>query len=218
MVSSPADKYREKYSQGVILRDHTLNLYNQFLENLGEKQTLEHIVERILARKSVCRILDVGCGNANALRALKELFGEHIYTLGIDLLPPDDKQNVDEFLEGDIHDVPIPHACDLVLSFRALHEMGNLLKLVPKLAHSLAPGGRAYLWIRIRDAHEGTPQFVGEMNGNEERVLHALAANREINGCTMLLQPVEIPIPVTHETQARESVIGGYVVLLHRSL
>ncbi len=218
MVQSHAQKYREKYEQGVIRRDHTLSLYNQFLENLGEKQTLEDLVARILVRKKTVRILDVGCGNGNALAELKQLFGEKVYTLGIDLIPPDTKENVDEFLEGDIHEVPIPHECDLILSFRALHEMGNLSKLIPKLARSLAHGGRAYLWIRMREANEGTPVFVGEMNKDEENALHALADNREIHGSMMLLQSVEIPIPVTYESQPRKSVIGGYVVLLHRSI
>lgn len=218
MVQSHAQHYREKYEQGVIRRDHTLNLYNQFLENLGEKQSLEELVARILVRKKIVRILDIGCGNGNALAELKQLFGEKVYTLGIDLIPPDTKENVDEFLEGDVHEVPIPMECDLILSFRALHEMGNLSKLIPKLAKSLTPGGRAYLWIRMREANEGKPVFVGEMNTAEEKALHGLAANREINGSMMLLQSVETPIPVTYESQPRKSMIGGYIVLLHRPL
>lgn len=217
-MKRPSSHYKEKYAQGVIRRDHSLELYDQFLANLGEKQPLEQLVHRVLRRKTPCRILDIGCGEGNALAKLKELYGERIHTAGIDLIPLTHKKNVDEFVEGDVHEAALPIDCDIILSFRSLHEMGGLKTLIPKLAHSLAKGGRAYLWIRMRDASEGNPEFVGEMNEQEEKDLHSLAMLPELNGCMLLLQAVEVPIPVTHDEDKRQSMIGGYIALLHKPL
>ncbi len=216
--SQRAQKYVDQYSQGVIIRDHSLELYDQFLQNLGENQTLEQLVQRVLRRKEVCRILDVGCGNANALQKLKELFGKRIHTMGIDLLPPVVQKGLDQFIEGDVHTQTFPERCDLIVSFRSIHQMGGIRTLVPVVARALEKGGRAYCWIRMREAPEGKPEFVGEMSEREEHDLHALTAQNEVEGCTLLLQAVEVPIPVTHDADERRVMIGGYVLLIHRPL
>jgi SAM-dependent methyltransferase len=213
-----AQRYLKRYAQGVILRSHSLEQYNQFLENLGEKQSLEKIVEQIIQRKRLCKILDVGCGNANALKTLKKMFEERIHTIGMDLLPPETREGLDEFIEGDVHTIPIPTHCDLILSFRALHEMGNLHSLIPKIAHSLDKGGRGYLWLRMLEMVGQKPLFVGEMNKKEEKALVELGVKKEIEDCQVMVQPVEIPIPVNNENDPRETAIGGYIVLLHRPL
>ncbi len=219
-VNNPAraKKYFERYAQGVVIRDHSLELYDRFLENLGEKQSLEQLVHRVLRRKEKCRLLDLGCGNANALREIKGLFGKRVHTIGMDLLSPSIIQGVDEFIEGDVHAQSFPGACDLILSFRSIHEMGGIRSLIPAIASSLEKGGRAYCWIRMRESPEGKTLFVGEMNEREENDLHALATQSSMNGCTLLLQPVEVPIPVLNENAERNTMIGGYVLLLHRPL
>lgn len=208
-----ARKYREKYAQGVIIRDNDLSTYNQFLHNLGENKTLLEIVRTILQRKKSCRVLDVGCGNANALHELKQHAGMGVYTMGIDLLPLEHASYVDEFIQGDVHESPIPGACDLIVSFRALHEMGGFAVLLPRLAHALAPGGRAYLWVRAREYANGGPAFVGEMNPLEEKALTSLAEKSILDGCKVMVRPVAQHV---EEGPRAQSFVAGYAVLLFR--
>ena len=169
MVSSPSQKYVEHYAQGVILRDNTLNEYNTFLHNMGEEATLQKIAAGYVKRNGKCRVLDVGCGNGQALHELKQHVGSVVRTLGIDLLPLRDEKMIDEFIQGDVHEVPFPHDCHVIVSFRALHEMGGFSTLLPKFARALTPGGRAYLWVRMREMVENKIQFVGEINEREEK-------------------------------------------------
>lgn len=216
-MSSPASKYVDRYSQGVILRDNTLREYNTFLHNLGENTSLEKIAANYIQKNGQCRVLDIGCGNGQALHELKQHVGSLVHTIGIDLLPLADATSLDEFTQGDALDTPFPANCHLIVSFRALHEMGHFSTLLPRIARSLSSGGRAYLWIRMRDTLNGRPAWVGEMNGEEEEYLRHLTAQRELSGCKVLVEPVLVPVPISHEKDPREHVAGGYVVLLMRS-
>ncbi len=215
-MSSPAAKYVERYSQGVILRDNSLREYNHFLRNLGENNSLEKIAAGYIQKNGSCRILDIGCGNGQALHELKQHVGSLVHTIGIDLLPLHGDISLDEFTQGDALDTPFPANCHLVVSFRALHEMGHFSSLLPRIARSLARGGRAYLWIRMRDAFNGIPTWAGEMNRHEEEYLRLLTTQKELEGCHVLVEPVLVPVPIIHENGPRENAAGGYVVLLAR--
>lgn len=215
-LQSPAKKYKERYSQGVILRDNSLREYNHFLRNLGEQTSLEKIAAEYITKNGQCRVLDIGCGNGQALHELKQHVGSLVHTFGIDLLPLSDSNMLDEFTQGDVHDVPLPTQCHLILSFRALHEMGNFSQLIPRIAHALARGGRAYLWIRAREEYSGKLVFVGEMNAHEETYLKTLASQRELDGCRVLVEPIHVPHSTNGNTLTDSPWIGGYVVLLMR--
>jgi SAM-dependent methyltransferase len=215
-MSSHSQKYVERYSQGVILRDNSLREYNHFLRNLGENNSLEKIAAEYITKNGSCRILDVGCGNGQALHELKQHVGSLVHTLGIDLLPLSDSNMLDEFTQGDVHDVPLPTQCHLILSFRALHEMGNFSELLPRIAHALARAGRAYLWIRFREEYGNNVVFVGEMNAHEEAYLKHLSSQRELNGCNVLVEPVHVPHLTNGSTETLSQVVSGYVVLLMR--
>ncbi len=216
IMSSPAPKYVERYSQGVILRDNTLREYNTFLHNLGEENPLEKIAAGHIQKNGLCRILDIGCGNGQALHELKQHVGSLVHTIGIDLLPLHDAISLDEFTQGDALDTPFPMNCHLIVSFRALHEMGHFSSLLPRIARSLSSGGRAYLWIRMRDVNGEKMVWVGEMDAEEEGYLRLLTAQRELDGCKVLVEPVLVPVPITHEKDPRETIAGGYIVLLMR--
>jgi SAM-dependent methyltransferase len=218
MMVSPASKYVERYSQGVILRDNSLREYNHFLRNLGEKTPLEKIAAEYIQKNGQCRVLDIGCGNGQALHELKQHVGSLVHTMGVDLLPLHDAVSLDEFTQGDALDTPFPANCHLIVSFRALHEMGHFSTLLPRIAQSVARGGRAYLWIRMRDTFNGRLEWVGEMNAKEEEYLRALVVDslRELNGCKVLVEPVLVPAPIQRENDPREMIAGGYVVLLMR--
>jgi len=211
-----ANKYLERYAQGVILRDQTLKQYNTFLQNLGEHTPLEKIAGEYVHTKGVCRIFDIGCGNGQALHELKQHVGSLVHTIGVDLLPLADASMLDEFIQANVHDAPLPRDCDIIVSFRALHEMGNFSILLPRIARALARGGRAYLWIRFRDT-QGGHAFEGEMSANEEKYLEKLSEISNLEGCRVLVEKVpveETPSPArhTHTTPAA----AGYVVLFMR--
>ncbi len=209
-MHSPTFKYVERYSQGVIIRSHTLREYNAFLWNLGEKKSLTKLASEYVKRKGSCRILDVGCGNAEALREVKQHVGSVVHTMGIDLLPLNDSHMLDEFIQGDVHGVPFPSDCDIIVSFRALHEMDHFATLFPTIANALAPGGRAYLWIRMREENEGSVSFVGEMNAREEKYVQGLLSlPSDFHGCRILVEPVRME-------RGTHPYVGGYVVLLMR--
>ncbi len=211
-----AQKYRERYAQGVILRDQTLKQYNTFLQNLGENTPLEKMAAEYIRQKGSCRILDIGCGNGQALHEVKQHVSSLVHTVGVDLLPLEDSRMLDEFIQGDVHTVPLSRECDIIVSFRALHEIGNFSTLLPRIAHALAPGGRAYLWIRFRDAH-GTHAFEGEMSRVEEAYLEKLSTLSSLEGCRVLVE--KVPVAETTSPALRthaQPLSAGYVVLFMR--
>ena len=214
-LENTAKKYRERYAQGVILRDQTLKQYNTFLQNLGEHTPLEKLAGEYIQTKGACRILDIGCGNGQALHELKQHVSSLVHTAGVDLLPLEDASMLDEFIQGDVHTVPLPRECDIIVSFRALHEMGNFSTLLPRIAHALARGGRAYLWIRFRDA-EGTHSFEGEMSRSEE-YLEKLSTLSSLDGCRVLVEKVPVTETASPALNAHSPALAaGYVVLFMR--
>lgn len=213
-MQSPASKYLARYSQGVILRDNSLREYNAFLRNLDENTPLEKLAAQYIQKYGKCRVLDVGCGNGQALHELKQHVGSLVHTLGIDLLPLSNPRMLDEFVEGDVHEVPIPQNCHIILSFRALHEMGSLDALLPKLASALAPGGRAYLWVRMREWIENRIHLVGEMSEQEEKSLLQMGQQKDLHGAKILVEPFEQTIG---DESRHVSFVAGYAVLLFRS-
>lgn len=215
-MSSSSQKYVERYSQGVILRDNSLREYNHFLRNLGEGDSLEKTASEYIKKNGQCRVLDIGCGNGQALHALKQHVGSLVHTMGVDLLPLAERSMLDEFTQGNVHDVPMPVHCHLILSFRALHEIGNFSTLFPRIAHALERGGRAYLWIRFREEYNRKIKLVGEMNTFEENYLKKLASQRELNGCRVLVEPVNVPHSLSVPKNAPQTMVGGYIVLLMR--
>ena len=126
-------------------RSNTLELYNTFLSNVGEKKTLQQLIDSIIKRKGKAVVLDLGCGNAGALNDLKKLYGARVSVKGIDLEKPE--FNIDEFVQGNFLEAKLPQKNDLVFSFRALHESGEIEKMVSRTEQSLAPLGKALLVI-----------------------------------------------------------------------
>ncbi|MDO8625046.1 MAG: class I SAM-dependent methyltransferase [Candidatus Diapherotrites archaeon] len=168
------ENYREKYGLGVIDRDNSLAKYDAFLANMGERITLAQIVEQHIKQqktdKKIVRILDIGCGTGGALREIKEKFSDRIETIGIDLLPCQ-ASGIDRCIAGDAWTVDFPADCDVVFSFRALHEIGHCPDLLEKICASLAAGGTALLSFRLATLENGTRVRLGEMTEQDESFL-----------------------------------------------
>ncbi|MDP2666799.1 MAG: class I SAM-dependent methyltransferase [Candidatus Diapherotrites archaeon] len=212
MPTPQATKYLALYEQDVIVRDNTLSLYDTFLRNMGESKTLIQIIQDLLKEKKRIRLLDIGCGNAQVLHELKTHFGDRVHTMGVDLLPP--FYPPDEFLQGDVHELPLPLECDLILSFRALHEMGNLPSLLPRIARALGKGGKAYLWVRLRVIEANSDQLEGEMTPTDEAFLEASAPRTKWGETFALVDPILgefIP-----KSGVLQEIARGYAIVLHR--
>ena len=184
---------------------NSLEMYNKFLSNVGEKKTLQQLVESIIKRKGKAVVLDVGCGNAGALAELKKIYNSKIEVRGIDLegLDADEKSKVDVFVGGDFLEKKLPQKNDLVFSFRSLHEVGEIEKIVSKIEQSLAPLGKAVLLIRVRDENgalegevqEDDEEFIvklakkGKMGKSNAKIVAAFDENRKfITGVVLKLE------------------------------
>lgn len=141
-------------------RANSLQKYGFFLKNMGLEQNLQELVQDIIQEKGHAKILDIGCGEAGALKELKTLFGKQITIIGIDALPVTD---LDEFVQGDAVKAVFPKNCDLILSFRALHEIAHIETVFGKISESLAAGGRAFLSIRCQQEVGGKIFFHGNL-------------------------------------------------------
>lgn len=142
-------------------RANSIAKYDFFLKNIGAGTTVEKEVENTLKRKAQVRVLDLGCGEAQALKALKEKYGKKVFVAGVDQLPV---EGLDEFSQGAAQDEPYPSDLDLVFSFRSMHEFSPLKKVVEKIGQSLAKGGKAFLSIRCQQLVGGQLFFHGNLN------------------------------------------------------
>ena len=135
------------------LTDHANSLakYDFFLKNMGVEQSLLELAKNAVHASGHAKIFDIGCGEAGALKELKKKFGEKITVSGIDALPV---SGLDEFVSGDAAEKDFPKNCDIIVSFRALHEIAHLELVFKKISDSLTTDGQAFLSIRCQ-------QFVG---------------------------------------------------------
>ena len=161
-------------------RENSLESYNIYLKNSGFNKTLEELVESIAKRKVTPVVLDIGCGNAGALNELKKLFGGKVIVKGIDLMPAEKK--IDEFIQGSIIEEPLPRENDLVVSFRVLHEVGNIEKALSKIAECLAPLGKAVLSIRCQGFEGNKVKFLGRMTNQDLEFLQKITKKKRFNG------------------------------------
>ncbi len=170
----------ERYRTGVLDNHNSLEQYNGYLRNQGEPRTLQQLISNRLAKKPHLRVLDIGCGDAGALSELKKEFGDQLSVIGIDLVTPPQKK-VDAFLPGDALSVPFPSECDVVFSFRALHEAGRIKDVIEKVLDCLAKDGVALLSIRVAEPVAGKPVFLGQMTITDLDFLTDLSLNKK--GC-----------------------------------
>lgn len=111
-----------------------------------ERNYIRNYVHDQLKQKGNITILDLGCGDANALRETKKKFGSKVYTVGVDIgTPPEhlseqDLSYVDEYVTTPIEFLPLEwsNRFDYIASlqclrytffpFRALEEVARVLK------------------------------------------------------------------------------------------
>lgn len=174
--------YRQKYEMGLVDVANSLEQYNDFLRNLGEEKTLEEMFKQQLRLKKRLRILDIGCGNAGALKDLKKKFGAKIETIGLDLVPFP-SANADKSVIGNALEKELPQKCDFVLSFRTLHEIGFSGGLVKEVCRCLSLHGTALLAFRLRSIAGAAMEWVGDIEESDEKFLFGIAEKGRFEGC-----------------------------------
>jgi len=174
--------YRQKYELGLVDIANSLEQYNEFLRNLGEEKSLEEMLKEHLRLKKRLRILDIGCGNAGALKDLKKKFGPKIETVGLDLVPFP-SANADKSIVGNALEKELPQKCDFVFSFRTLHEIGFSEGFVKEICRCLALHGTALLAFRLRNIVGETMEWTGDIEENDEKFLFGIAEKGRFEGC-----------------------------------
>ncbi|MBI4210330.1 MAG: class I SAM-dependent methyltransferase [Candidatus Diapherotrites archaeon] len=170
-------KYLEKYSLGVVDAGNSIDSYNSFCRNMGIGSGIEAMIGERLEEKVFVKVMDIGCGDCGFLGELKKMFGEHVHTIGVDLLAP--LNGPDHMVIGDALEAAFPREVDFVFSFRAMHEIGEPEKMVKKVYACLAPGGRAFLSFRTMDLHAGV-QGMGEIGEKEVKALRKMVRSRKL--------------------------------------
>lgn len=186
-------------------RGNSLQKYDFFLKNIGAEKTLSQMIGEIIAEKGNARVLDIGCGEAGALKELKKIFGKKIIVCGIDALPT---EGLDWFFQGDAVKKDFPDKCDLVVSFRALHEIAHLKKILKKIEACLAAGGQAILSIRMQQELGGKTFFYGNLGKKDLAFLLALEKKGVFGKLKALVLPVET------KTHSGKTIIAGITVFL----
>lgn len=165
--SDPAafvDSVRKFYSTGGRDVENSIDSYDRYLRSMGPGLSLDGLITGVLKHHTPCRLLDLGCGNAGMLAGLVKKYGSRIEAHGLDLVPPAVVPRGVRFRGGDAAAAALPEDCDIILSFRALHEIGRVDDVLFRIAPALGPGGRAFLSFRIAELNaQGQIEFQGCM-------------------------------------------------------
>lgn len=143
-------------------REAGLASYELFFTNMGLGFGLKEAVEKKIGQNKKIRVFDLGCGKAVALGELKQVFGERVFAIGLDAIKEENHQ-IDEFITGDALQEEFPKNCDIVVSFRAMHEIGSCKKIIEKIEKSLAEKGRAFLSIRCQEFKDNRIRNLGKI-------------------------------------------------------
>lgn len=146
--------------------------YEFFFRNMNFGLGLEEAIKKHIEKKAKIRVFDLGCGAGNALAGLKRVFGSKVYSIGLDVLPAT-ADGIDEFIQGNALEEKFPNSCDIIVSFRAMHEFGSMEKIIEKVCNSLTPSGKAFLSIRCQEYYNGKVRNLGKIKQKDIEFLHS---------------------------------------------
>jgi SAM-dependent methyltransferase len=157
-------------------RSAGIGQYELFFKNMELGFSLKELIEKKIKEKGKITILDLGCGHGNALKDLKLVYKDTIRTIGLDNFQSKEAAaHCDEFLFGSmlktngkgVKVAEFPPSCDVILSFRVLHEVGGSEELLQKIGNSLAKGGEAFLSIRCQSWEGDKTHNLGGMETDD---------------------------------------------------
>lgn len=171
-------------------RANSLQKYNFFLKNMQAKTTLKKEVELVLERKPICRVLDIGCGEAQALKELKQIFGENVFAIGIDLIDTE-KEGLDQFIRANAVETVFPANLDLVVSFRSIHFFHPIQKVFKSVFQSLAQSGKAFLSVRCQQMVLDQLLFHGNLTAQDLNYMKKLAREKTLGRAKVMAVEVK---------------------------
>jgi predicted TPR repeat methyltransferase len=203
---------RKLYGLGVKESDNSVAAYDGYLRLMRTDVSLATLTAEAWARRSVMRIMDLGCGDAGMLKELLRKYPGTLEAHGVDLVAPKVGKRGLTVHEGDALAVDLPRDCDLILSFRSMHEMGAVDSLIPKVAEALTVGGKAFLSIRIAEATPVGLEFQGRITHGDLDWLRAASNSGMINDARITTVEVGGTIP----GKKKEAFVRGVNVFLER--
>ena len=189
-------------------RRNSLQKYNFFLKNMSAKTTMQELVTEILKEKKVVKVFDLGCGEGSALKELKKEFGKKIVVFGMDLL---ETNGLDEFVKGDANKVTFPKNCDLVFSFRVLHEIANLEKNFEKLSNCMTKKAKAFLSIRVQQQISNKIVFHENLEKKDLEFLQKIEKTKHFKNLEVLV------IEIEQKSLSGKKIITGINVFLRKN-
>jgi len=199
-------KYVEKYSLDVVDNHNSLGLYEGFFKNIGFNKTIKGMISEKIESQGKAKVMDIGSGDCGFLHDLKQIFGEKIETIGVDLLVPEKKP--DKIIPGDALEIDFPKDIDFVFSFRALHEIGEPEKIVEKVYNCLAKNGKAFLSFRTADLYFGG-SGIGEIGEKEIQQLQKMVKDGKFGGFNV--KGFEVVVG-----DDKESIVAGVNIFLEK--
>ncbi len=215
---------QQLYGLGLKERENDCATYDHYLGVMQPGLSLRGTVDAVLEAQPRARLLDIGCGDAGALREVVAAYGDRVDAHGCDLVVSPDTAPV-HVQGGDAARLAFPADCDLVVSFRALHEIGQLETLVPKVARALARGGVAYLSVRIAEFAEGRVEPQGSITPRDVQWIRTTAAMGLVAGARLRavevtgVATVSLPLePGAAPTEQEFGYLRGVNLFLARAL
>ncbi|MFH0714872.1 MAG: class I SAM-dependent methyltransferase [Candidatus Diapherotrites archaeon] len=193
MRRAEIEKYEQLYGLGVKDRVHSLQKYDLFLHNVLPELAMEKLVKARLKTDPLVCIMDIGCGEGNALKELKQKFKDSVHVTGVDLVRPEKLEGLDEFIRGDALNERLPEKQDIIVSFRALHEIGHVEEMGKKIARCLGEGGVAVLSIRLQECCHGSLICIGDLTKDEVNFVVQLAHQHEWEHCKVTVYGTMLP-------------------------
>jgi len=123
-------------------------------------------------KRSVVRVMELGCGPGTALNTLKVRFGKSIHTTGLVLekTPGEKYAGVDSVLKGDFTHLQISRRFDLVYSSMGpTHHTKYPLNAVQKVIDILAPNGVAVVDLNLYELNKPKLRTLLTQNGYKEK-------------------------------------------------
>ncbi|MBN2127328.1 MAG: methyltransferase domain-containing protein [Candidatus Diapherotrites archaeon] len=176
----------------LLEKENSLKKYNLFLQRISPSLSIELLAEIQLKKNKKIKVMDLGCGNAGALKELKKKFKEKIHCIGLDAVEFNEKE-IDEKIIADAMKIKFPKEIDLIFSFRTIHLIGSVKELLNKTTVSLSSGGAAVYSIRIRN----NLNFEGKITELDELFLKKIIAEKHFNDCEVKGEIVSINVEVT---------------------
>jgi len=129
------------------------NNFKQAAPSNHKRDYIRGYVESLLRNKEQATILDLACGDANALRETKKQFGNNVYTVGVDIgLPPghlteEDLSYVDEYITTPMEFLPLEwdNRFDYISSCQGLRYTFFPFRALSEIARVLAPNSHTYI-------------------------------------------------------------------------